>query len=66
MVFHEVLSLIDAFLFWYKLVDSSTVEVKGEMIGVGLPTEFVLEMKDLSIEKNEIEWTENAYPLVEY
>lgn len=66
MVFHEVLSLIDAFLFWYKLVDSSTVEVKGEMIGVGLPTEFVLEMKDLSVEKNEIEWTENTYPLVEY
>jgi len=65
-VFHEVLSLVDVFLFWYKLVDSSTVEVKGELIGQRLPTEFFLEMKDLSIEKNEIDWTENAYPLVEY
>jgi hypothetical protein len=40
--------------------------VKGEVIGQRLPTEFFLEMKDLSIEKNEIDWTENAYPLVEY
>jgi hypothetical protein len=37
------------------LVDSSTVEVKGELIGQRLPTEFFLEMKDLSIEKNQID-----------
>jgi len=42
--FHKVLSLVDAHLFWCKSVDSITGDVNGILIGIGLPTEFVLEM----------------------